>query len=355
MDYLHSLIDNYITDYRNMITQPSQITDYELQHWCDYLYDEILNDPMVPVQIIDSPDQLKQLIDSNTITIDNFTIRKINHLEQMIVYMEHDITNFVYNTRSLVETDIIFYQQLFLDNFDFHNYERHYNRIRKALTISYSLASYIIFIDCMLQYHNYKPYWIHTFDWFKQTLNIGGILPLNDRCIIIQKPIIRLNEHNQLHADGEYAIEFADGTGVPILNGIRVPKYLALTPANQIDINNFLKERNADVRTEFVRKLGVDRLLKFGKLMDTFENHKKAKNYDWYKKSEYKLYDMKALFNTNISVPYLYMKNQSVPNTFHLECCAADRTENQVKTILQALKFRFGGIDPEKIEIVNIK
>ena len=65
------------------------------------------------------------------------------------------------------------------------------------------------------------------------------------------------------------ALRYSDGYGLYCLNGIRVPEYLAMTPESSLDIDFFNKEKNADIKTEFVRKFGVDRMLSFGKKIDS--------------------------------------------------------------------------------------
>ena len=81
---------------------------------------------------------------------------------------------------------------------------------------------------------------------------------------------------------------------------------------------------------------------------------KNTKNFKWYKKSEYKLIDMSPIFTTYNYLPYLYMKNQTVPGIYHLECCYNPNANKQPKTILQALKVRLNGVDPESFEITAI-
>jgi len=77
-----------------------------------------------------------------------------------------------------------------------------------------------------------------------------------------------LNEKGQLHNESVKAIEYKDGYGFYYLNGIRVPESLVTTPAENLDIKFFQSEKNADIKAEFVRKYGVERMLNFGKKIE---------------------------------------------------------------------------------------
>lgn len=185
-------------------------------------------------------------------------------------------------------------------------------------------------------------------------------IPYDGICFISEPPIKSYwNDKKQLHREGEAAIEFKSSIdeptfGVWSLNGVRVPKYLAETPAGSLDIEFFKKEQNADIKAEFIRKYGIERMVSMGKLIDTWGNHENTKNFEWYKKSEYKLIDMSSLFTRFDYLPYLYMKNQTIDGIYHLECCYNPEAKKQPKTILEALKVRLNGVDPESVEITAI-
>lgn len=192
-------------------------------------------------------------------------------------------------------------------------------------------------------------------EWYKSTTKIGLFYPLENVCVISRKPIEINMKDGKLHADGKPAIKYKDGFSVWALNGVVVPQYLAETPATKLDIDFFKNEKNADVKAEFIRKYGIDRMVDMGKLVDTYLNHKDTINYEWYKKSEYKLIDMSPIFQTFNYLPYLYMANQTVKGVYHLECCYDPNTTRQPRTILEALRVRLNGVDPESLEIIDIK
>lgn len=64
----------------------------------------------------------------------------------------------------------------------------------------------------------------------------------------------------RLHRDGGPAILYRDGFAVWALNGVRVPQWLAESRDTELDPRQVLTIGNAEVRREFVRKVGIDRL-----------------------------------------------------------------------------------------------
>jgi hypothetical protein len=157
--------------------------------------------------------------------------------------------------------------------------------------------------------------------------------------VVTEKPLeIHFNEENQLHAEGAPAIKYA-GHGefeVYLLNGVRVPKWLAMADDADLELSQYVEIKNADVRTEFVRKFGVERMLEsYGKKLDTFENY----NEEWWNKSEYELWDMNAIFDGVSYAPHLKMKNATT-GVWHVEAVSPE-----CNTLRDAIKERLGGRD----------
>ncbi len=150
------------------------------------------------------------------------------------------------------------------------------------------------------------------------------IIPYKNVAFISEKPIEINWENKRLHKDGDKAVKYSDGWGIYCLNGVRVPEYLVITPESRLDIEFFKKEKNVEVRTQFVRKYGIDRMRTLGKIIDKMDR--------W----DYELIDMSPIF-TNINyAPYLKMKNPST-GTIHME-----GVHPECKTVEMALKWRAG-------------
>lgn len=143
-------------------------------------------------------------------------------------------------------------------------------------------------------------------------------------CILIRRPIsVVKNERGQLHNPIGKAVEFRDKWGIYCLNGIRMKEEHVLTPAENLDVQEIIKEQNVDVRRELIRKIGIERfILKAGaKVLD--------------KKGDYELLSIK-LSDEVPDARYLKMKNPSI-GIFHVEGVEGN-------TVQEALNFRAGSL-----------
>lgn len=245
------------------------------QEVSDYYYEKILNKPKVPILIKENP-----------------------HTTWLAVceYGNDGVTeNFVYP---------------YLDGNLMSGYFAFYDYCNEVLGIEYC----------------------EEYEWYKKTTECSLIYPLDDICIFCEKPLEINLKDGQLHAEGKPSIKYEGDWNVYSLNGIRVPKYLAMTPSGLLDLEFFKsKEHLADVKTEFIRKYGIDRMISLGIEVDTYKNYD---NKDW-NESEYKLIDMAPIFEERISyAPHVYMKNLTT-GVYHLEGVAPE-----CKNLIDAFKFR---------------
>ena len=160
--------------------------------------------------------------------------------------------------------------------------------------------------------------------WSKIADSCGWWWPYENWLIISDRPkSIRWNDAERpvLHADLAPALEYRDGWKVYCLNGIRMKEEYVMTPAEKIKPETVMAESNIDIRRELIRKVGVDRLLKCGKVVETA--------------GEYALYNMAPIFPNVPYAPHLLMKNPSVPGVFHLEGVSQD-----CRTVKHAINWR---------------
>lgn len=151
----------------------------------------------------------------------------------------------------------------------------------------------------------------------------GWWLPYDELVIISEKPLEVNMKDGVIHKDGGPAIIYKDGLSVWALNGVRVGKEIAETPWNELDPNLVITEKNAEIRKEIVRKIGVERISqKLG-----------AEVID--KEGDYELLNL--LIGDETKRPYLKMKNPSLGGVWHLEGIHPD-----IKTVKEALKWRNG-------------
>lgn len=154
------------------------------------------------------------------------------------------------------------------------------------------------------------------------TIHTHLFLTSPKKCFVSERPIkLCLNNADQLHKDGGPAIQYADGFSVWALNGVRVSAEIAETPAEKLDVTILLKERNAEIRREIIRKVGVEKVcLKLG-----------AKCID--KQGNYELL-LLPLNDKAILRPYLKMINPSI-GVYHIE-----GVHPYCRTVADAIKWR---------------
>ena len=176
------------------------------------------------------------------------------------------------------------------------------------------------------------------YEIWERTSELGMIYPLDNCVIVSEKPIvIHLNENRVLHKDGAPALEYAGRGNFKLyyLNGVKVPEYLVMTDSHKLTTEQFLAEKNADVRAEFIRKFGVENLLNLGRKIDSHEKY----DVPYWASSQYELWDMECLFQSHAYAPFLKMKNPTT-GVWHVEGVSP-----ACRNLHEAIKERFGGRD----------
>jgi len=98
--------------------------------------------------------------------------------------------------------------------------------------------------------------------WYDLACSCGWCYTFENIVFVCEKPCkLSLNNVGRLHDTKSMALEYSDGYGLWMLNGIRVPQWLIETPAEKIEPKLALEEKNADVQREIIRKIGYDRML----------------------------------------------------------------------------------------------
>jgi hypothetical protein len=159
---------------------------------------------------------------------------------------------------------------------------------------------------------------------FENTSKLSLVYPFEDICFICNKPKEIKLQNNVLHSENSPAIYYDETFKVYMLNGVKVAEEIVMTKAEDLDPKILLKETNADVRREIVRKIGIERVLeKLG--------------YSTLDKSKDGMYELVLLdIGDNNKRPYLKMKNPSV-DIWHIE-----GVPQGIDTIEKALAWRDG-------------
>jgi internalin A len=90
----------------------------------------------------------------------------------------------------------------------------------------------------------------------------GFIFPFEKICAVCDRPRhLRFDSQNRLHAEGEPAIEFADGWNFYFYHGVRLPEEYGKVYPNQWQSQWLLTEENAELRRVLIEGIGYDRII----------------------------------------------------------------------------------------------
>ncbi|MEG4518439.1 leucine-rich repeat domain-containing protein, partial [Microcoleus sp. AT9_A5] len=90
----------------------------------------------------------------------------------------------------------------------------------------------------------------------------GLIIPFEKFCYVCDRPRhLRFDSQNRLHAEGEPAIEFADGWNFYYYHGVELPEEYGEVHPNQWQSQWLLTEDNAELRRVLIEGIGYDRII----------------------------------------------------------------------------------------------
>lgn len=163
--------------------------------------------------------------------------------------------------------------------------------------------------------------WIH----YERAAIHGGPRYMHEKfCMVSDRPqLLQVDDENRPHAEGGPFCRWRDGTELYALHGVRVPGWLACTAAEEIDPRRFAAIENVEVRREFVRKVGIERIAQACG----------AKSLD---RSDDGMYELLSvdLGGATGAWPYLKMRNPSI-GVWHLEAVA-----KSCSTVQEAINWR---------------
>ena len=160
-----------------------------------------------------------------------------------------------------------------------------------------------------------------AYEALRGALKIGHLYPMEDVCIISLKPVEIHMVSDKYHCETGPAVLYGDGEALYMLNGVNVPKWLVMTPRKELEALKFATIKNVEVRREFVRKIGVERLVEQlnCEVLD--------------KEDDYELL-LVDLGGETGKWPYLKMKNPSI-DVWHVEAVGEG-----ISTVANALTWR---------------
>jgi len=156
--------------------------------------------------------------------------------------------------------------------------------------------------------------------------------------------------NDQIHCATGPAVYCGHGTECQYhLNGVRVPGWLITTPASKIDPALFSTIENAEVRREFVRKVGIDMIIQRcgAKVVDKQGDYEllslevpNSPDFSWASFIPRALPNSDTPTVNNAQWRYLKMKNPSI-GVWHVE-----GVPNECRTVMEALRWR----EPVKLQ-----
>lgn len=181
--------------------------------------------------------------------------------------------------------------------------------------------------------------------WLELSSICGWWFPYDKLCVCVEKPslvkgtITTLNDNVltiTFHNENERSVKWKDNTGIACLSNIYLPpdkEMYALSKPEELNAQMVVKETNAELRRELVKRIGIERIAKElnAAVLDEADG--------------YKLLNVKFNKNDRTNRPYLLMINPST-GTEHLEGVHPD-----CKTVAEAIKWRNGGNTEKPIQL----
>ncbi|MEG4912064.1 leucine-rich repeat domain-containing protein [Microcoleus sp. B13-B6] len=160
----------------------------------------------------------------------------------------------------------------------------------------------------------------------------GLIFPFEKICAVCDRPRhLRFDSQNRLHAEGEPAIEFADGWNFYYYHGVKLPEEYGQVHPNQWQSEWLLAEDNAEVRRVLIEGIGYDRLIQ----------ELQAKQIDSWQ--EYALLQI-----DNADVEPICLLKMTCPSTGFIH---ALRVPPNLTSAREAIRWANWDIDPEEFSV----
>lgn len=164
--------------------------------------------------------------------------------------------------------------------------------------------------------------------------NSGWILPYENICFISDRPVeFNLNNQYNLHAEGKFAIKFADNNGFYAYEGVIIPHKYGELKAENWQSKWLLEERNAELRRVLIQGLGYDRIA----------NELEAEEIDSWR--EYTILRFSKIIDHIDEQPICLLK-MTCPSTNFIHALRIPPEFNSAK---EAIKWINWGVDPEDI------
>ena len=160
----------------------------------------------------------------------------------------------------------------------------------------------------------------------------GFIFPFEKICMVCDRPRhLRFDSQNRWHAEGEPAIEFADGWNFYCYHGVRLPEKYGKVHPDLWKAEWLLAEDNAELRRVLIQGIGYDRICQelAAEQIDSWQ--------------EYTL-----LRIDNADVERIYLLKMTCPSTGFIH---ALRVPSNLTSAREAIRWVNWDIDPEEFSV----
>ena len=160
----------------------------------------------------------------------------------------------------------------------------------------------------------------------------GWIFPFENICLVCDRPLhLRFDSANELHAEGEPAIAFADGYSLYFHHGVKLPEKYGKVHPDLWQAEWLLSESNAELRRVLIERIGYDRI---------YQQLQAVELDSW---QEYTLLKI-----DNADVEPIYLLKMTCPSTGHIH---ALRVPPDMPSAKEAIRWVNWDIDPEEFSV----
>ncbi|MEG4287624.1 leucine-rich repeat domain-containing protein [Microcoleus sp. C2C3] len=160
----------------------------------------------------------------------------------------------------------------------------------------------------------------------------GWIFPFENICLVCDRPLhLRFDSANELHAEGESAIAFADGYSLYFHHGVKLPEKYGKVHPDLWQAEWLLSESNAELRRVLIETIGYDRICQQLQAVELDS---------W---QEYTLLKI-----DNADLEPIYLLKMTCPSTGFIH---ALRVPPDLESAQEAIRWVNWGINPEEFSV----
>lgn len=164
-------------------------------------------------------------------------------------------------------------------------------------------------------------------------IHCGWIFPYEKVCFVCERPIkISYDNEQRIHAEGEAAVQFADGYSIYVYHGVKLPEQYGKLHPEEWQPKWLLEENNAELRRVLIQGIGYSRII---------EQLQAVELDSW---QEYTLLKI----SSDIDVEPIYLLKMTCPSTQRIHVL---RVPPDIQSAQDAICWVNLGIAPEEFSV----